>query len=145
MLQTVLWHHIKFARRGISKLLNLQTLNRLNLVCYSSHYLNTGQTTCIPDYPAIGLACFILITGLAHDSDAHCMCFNDKQWGFEYWSFEYQTFWISVLLWTKPDIWILDQYIRKQDDIHFSIIQMAFKCQTMWHPTSTNKLRWPLE
>ena len=42
-------------------------------------------------------------------------------------------------------IWIPDQYVRKQDGIHLSDIQMvgllgiqmAFEFQTIWHPTSS--------
>ena len=45
---------------------------------------------------------------------------------------------------TIPTIQILDQYIRKQDGVHLSFIQMvglsstqmAFKNQTIWHLTS---------
>ena len=45
---------------------------------------------------------------------------------------------------TRPTIWILDQYIRKQNGVNLSGIlivglsgiQMAFQNQTIWHPTS---------
>ena len=61
-----------------------------------------------------------------------------------FWSLYFKWFRIQMVLCTRPTIWIPDQYIRKQDGIHFSCIQMvglygiqmAFKNQTMWHPTS---------
>ena len=45
---------------------------------------------------------------------------------------------------TRPTIWILDQYLRKQDGVHLLGIQMvglagihmAFKNQTIWHLAS---------
>ena len=48
------------------------------------------------------------------------------------WPFEYQTFWSSDFKWsvcgfvlcTRPTIWIPNQYIRKQDGIYLSSIQM---------------------
>ena len=51
----------------------------------------------------------------------------------------------------KTTILILDQYIRKQDCIHFSSIQMVwlsgvqmgFKYGTVWHPTSFQTFKYP--
>ena len=69
-------------------------------------------------------------------------------------TFEIQTFWSSYfkgfgiqmgyILCTRPTIWIMDQYIRKQDGVHLSGIQMfelfgiqmGSKNQTIWHLTS---------
>ena len=87
------------------------------------------------------------------------------QWGsehqpFEYWKnlntklFEVRISngwlfkWLDVIC-TKSTIWIPDQYIRKQDGLNLSVIQMvwlssnkmAFEYRTIWHPTSF----WPFE
>ena len=51
---------------------------------------------------------------------------------------------MGYALYNKPTIQILDQYIRKQQGIHLSGIQMvglsgiqmSFENQTIWHPTS---------
>ena len=43
---------------------------------------------------------------------------------------------MGYILCTIPTIWIPDQYIREQDGIHLSGIQMAFKHQTIWHSTT---------
>ena len=55
----------------------------------------------------------------------------------------------SPSLCPRPTIWIPDQYIRKEYGIHLSGIQMVglsgiqmtFKNQTIWHPTSF----WPFK
>ena len=84
-------------------------------------------------------------------------------WGSEYQPFEYWKHlnfnlfgvWISngsifkwpvyvYVLCTRLTIWIPDQYIRKQDGVHLSgiqmvglsSVQMAFEYQTIWYPTS---------
>ena len=48
---------------------------------------------------------------------------------------------MGYVLCTRPTIHILDQYIRKQDCVQFSGIQMAFENQTIWHPTSFRPLK----
>ena len=52
------------------------------------------------------------------------------------WNFPQQFYNQLELLFTRPNIQIPDQYIRKQDGIHLSSIQMVFKYWTIWHPTS---------
>ena len=55
----------------------------------------------------------------------------------------------KVGLWASPTIQISDQYIRKQDGVHLSSIQMVrlsgiqmpFQNQTIWNPTSS----WPFQ
>ena len=87
------------------------------------------------------------------------------QWGsvyraFEYWkhlntgniwileTFEYWTFWSLDFKWsvyvlcTRPTIQILYLYLRKQDGVDTSGIQMAFKYQTIWHPTSFRPFKY---
>ena len=71
-------------------------------------------------------------------------------------TFEYQTFWKSDFKWfaiqmvglyamscTRPTIQIAHQYIKNQDGVYLSCIQivgavriqMAFEYQNIWHPT----------
>ena len=40
------------------------------------------------------------------------------------------------VLCTRPIVQITDQYIRKQDGVHSSSIEMAFEYPAIWHPTS---------
>ena len=45
---------------------------------------------------------------------------------------------------TRLTICIPDQKMRKQDGVHLSDIQMVFKYQTIWHPTSFDHLNTEL-
>ena len=56
------------------------------------------------------------------------------------WNFPQQFYNQLELLFTRPNIQIPDQYIRKQDGVHLSSIQMVFKYWTIWHPTSFQHL-----
>ena len=57
---------------------------------------------------------------------------------------------MGYVLCTTPTIQIFDLYIRKQDGIHLSIIQMVglssiqmtFQNQTFWHPTSFRPFKY---
>ena len=56
---------------------------------------------------------------------------------------------MCFVLFTRPTICILDQYIRKQDFLFVRIqmvglsgFQMAFEYQTIWHPATIRQLEY---
>ena len=61
-------------------------------------------------------------------------------WIMNFLKFRFQMVWYwnvwSNVQWTRPTIQMLYQYMRKQDGVHLFGIQMAFKNQTIWHPTT---------
>ena len=59
-----------------------------------------------------------------------------KIWIPNFMKFTFQMVGLCAVFCSRPIIWILDQYLRKQNGIDLSGTQMAVKYQTIWYPIS---------